>query len=279
MIKVYDRTTKQYYPFEDYLAKFSDSKNYGRAVDVGSITNHSDGLAIYCPGHELFADQPVALSDTDNYDGTYSVVRRLSDDYVTINGTYIETEDSGYIYPYMNNSYHIAFLHAFEDLFDLVKQKTAYLGSKIKKDSGDNLMDDITVSEDEEDLVTGFMRTAFYNIQNLMAARSKTIINAYQFNVQLDQDNDGTAGDTYYLLWTVKTDEDDELRQHYRIIDELIPRVMESYIMKEWFQFIGQGNLYSQFERNYQQQIDKLRTAILASQGHKRVRFYERPTF
>jgi hypothetical protein len=279
MIKVFDITTKQYYPFNDYVEKFSDSNKYGEAISVESITNHSDGLAIYCPGHNFFAGQPVALSSTTNYDGTYSVVRRLSDDYVTIDGTYVATEDSGYIHAYLNNSYHIAFMHDFEDMFDMVKEKTAYLGSRLRKEGGDNLMNEITIVEDDENLVEGFMRTVFYEIARMMQARSKSIINGFQFNATLDQDADGTHGDTAYLLWMMESDEDNEFRDAYLTIDEKIKRVVEAHILKEWFRFIGQDPFYAQWEQTYQNERDSLRKAILASEGKKRVQFYQRPTF
>jgi len=279
MIKVYDTTTKQYYPFNDYAQKFSDDNNYGEGVLIGSITNHSDGLAIYCPGHNFFANQPVAISGTTNYNGTYTVVRRLNENYVTIDGTYVATEDSGYIHAYMKNSYHIAFMHEYEDMFDMVKEKTAYLGSRVRKENGNNLMDEITIVEDDEILVEGFMRTVFYEIVRMMQARSKSIINGFQFNVTLDQDADGTHGDPAYLLWMMESDEDNELRDAYLTIDEKIKRVVEAYILKEWFRFIGQEPIYIHWEQTYQNEKGSLRKAILASEGRKRVQFYQRPTF
>lgn len=278
MIKAYDTTTKQYNRFDDYIEKFSNDNYYGEGVSVGSITNHSDGLAIYCPGHNFMTGQPVAIGGTTNYDATYNIVTILSDDYVTIDGTYVATEDSGTIYAYMANSYHIAFLHEYDDVFNNVKRKTAYLGSKIKTEQG-NLMDDITISDDDETLIDGFMRTAFYEVSRMMKSRSKSIVGGFQFNVYLDQDADGTNGDTAYLLWMIESDETDEIRDTYPVIDEAIARTMEAYILKEWFKTVAQWQLNGQYEQIYQIEKNALRSAVLASEGIKRVRFYQRPTF
>lgn len=278
MIRAYDTTTKQYNLFTDYVAKFGNDNDYGEARTITAIASHADGIQITAASHNLMAGQSIIIDGTTNHDGEKTVVTVVDSDNFTVSGTFVAT-DTGTVYPYMENSYYIAFLLGFEEIFNMIKRRSAYLGSRLGKENGDNMMDEVTITEDDEDLFTGFLRTGFHNVVNILQSRSKSIQNAYQFNQDVDLDADGTGSGTYYLLFIIKTDETDESRNAYYMIEEKIKEMLVGYTLMEWFKFVGQMQLMAMMEKEYLISRDSLRGALNNSQGHKRVRFYERPTF
>jgi hypothetical protein len=118
MIKVFDILTEQYYPFEDFSEATTNIGMLGRSQNISSIgTVGGTDTRVTITGHGYITGQTIGVSETTNYDGTYTVTRIDANNFYLDDCDYVSPETSGICNPIMDSSYYVVFLHNIETIF------------------------------------------------------------------------------------------------------------------------------------------------------------------
>jgi hypothetical protein len=76
----------------------------------------------------------------------------------------------------------LLFIHDIEQLFKVVQQRTALRARNLFADSGEPLVDQVAMTEDERVFFTDFLREAAGSIQDILASTSKQIFKSFLFD-------------------------------------------------------------------------------------------------
>jgi len=278
MIRVYDTETKQYLLFSDYLESLTNDDDYGKKRSVTAIAEHADGNAKFtCADHGFLTGQNIVIVDTDNYDGSYEV-EVIDGDNFTVDVAYEEDELSGEAYPIMDSTYYLVFLYKISDIFNYVKTLTAIKARTIRDANGKMLTDEVSFTDDRQDIFDIFVKEAANKVFEKIQAYSKGIVNAYKFNEQIDFDADGTigAGETdYYIHYAIDEDKDNQDENICSVLESKIEDALVLYVLKEWYETCSMLQEMQINEIKSNHALDQVKSLAMKAEGHKRVAFHD----
>ena len=270
MIRAYDISNQKYLNIRDYIASLANDDSYGLQGLVTVIATHVDGIVMTCADHGLVEGQPIVVSDTANYDGSYYIETIVDKDKFTLDATFVSNETASF-YPILDSDYYIAFLHGVEELFTIVKKLTALKGKMIKTEQG-NMIEEYALTEDRRDIFMMLLNQAADKASSPFIAYAKSILNWYKFNSLVNLDGTDSAGigeDLYYIQYTINEDRDYQVHDQLFPLDTKIQETLVSYVMKEWWRICGLMNDYALEEQRFNTLGQELRSALMKVEGTK----------
>lgn len=223
--------------------------------------------------HEFVDGQTIAITETDNYDGTYDINVTSADVFI-IQTEYYDNE-TGTAYPILDGDYYISFLIPVEDIFNEIKLRTALKARGVKDQNG-FIVPEIPLTEDRRDLFLILLEKAGSEVFRLIQAYGKGIVNAYRFNTTIDLDGDGTAETTArYMQFTINENKTYQDENIYPLIESKMKEAMVAYILKEWYQLASLGQDMRLSEMQYNDISNMIRSLAMKAEGKKPISFNE----
>jgi hypothetical protein len=145
----------------------------------------------------------------------------------------------------------IAFYYGTDDMFNNVNLKSSYRAKNIKTESGDSLIDDFAITEDERDAFTLFLNASMHDAFNIVMKMTGGVANA----LYLDVANGtilGTVSGTQFDCYGFKIKDHAAYNSNnLTLVDEGIKNLLEAFIMKEWYKMTGHDGELAKWLNEY----------------------------
>ncbi len=132
----------------------------------------------------------------------------------------------------------ISFYYKVEDMFNNIFLKTTYRAKNIRDTANEAQVDDFAMSEDEKDAFTLFLRTAVHDAFNKVMKMTTGVDDALILNEnESDVTGEGTSEEKVFGF-RVK-DHSAYNENNLFLVDDGVKNLIESYIMREWWEMVG----------------------------------------
>lgn len=153
----------------------------------------------------------------------------------------------------------IMFHYDIESLYRNTAVLILYQANYWNRDGGETSVDELAMTENDRSFFDKVLRDAFDDVFMPLSVYGKYVVDPhypYQFNVDVDDDGE------MEVAYTLKMP--DSWGSHMKaVLDNKISDAIQLYIVKEWFRYITQLELYRYCEQDYYKKVSEMRSALL----------------
>ena len=131
---------------------------------------------------------------------------------------------------------YIQFYYLTEDLFSNVSLRSMYRALNIKAESGESLIDDFAISEDERDAFNVLIRDAAHEVFQHVLKMCKGITSALVLDSFIFIDDASSSG-PYYAVKVLDNDAYNE--NNLEIVENTIKMLLQVHVLKNWYELKG----------------------------------------
>ncbi len=146
------------------------------------------------------------------------------------------------------------FYYLITDLHNLATQESMYALENQEMKPDESLLDNKILGANEADFFKRLLKSAGAAMYKRIHRRGREVTNAYQF----DAEYDSTPG---YIIFTLDFPDNFDTNL-YDTIDSLIQDALINHVLAAWFKRTRQDHLANEFELQYNNSIDQVKSSI-----------------
>jgi hypothetical protein len=150
---------------------------------------------------------------------------------------------------------HIVFFYKEDALFNNVMIRTTYRAKNIRDTTGESQIDDYAISEDERDVfgifLSGSIHEAFNNVMKMTTkVTDALILGATGTSVFASALPEGVLGTDILYGFKIK-DHEAYNNNNIILVDEGVKSMVEAYIMRDWYEMVGNNDEFVKMREKY----------------------------
>ena len=150
---------------------------------------------------------------------------------------------------------HIMFFYTQDSLFNNVMIRSMYRAKTIRDEKGESQVDDYAMSEDERDAFTIFLSSAIHDAFNHVMKMTTGVADALilgETGTQVFATVRPTGVLATDIIYGFKIrDHESYNENNISLVDEGIKTMVETKIMREWYEMVGHGDEFAKMSQKY----------------------------
>lgn len=142
----------------------------------------------------------------------------------------------------------VQFYYLTEDLFDNISLRSLYRALNIKTDSGESLIDDFAITEDERDAFNVLVRDAAHEVFQNVLKMCKGVSDALVLNDVLLIDDSSSSG-PYYAVKVLDHEAYNE--NNLELVENTVKMMLQVHVLKNWYEMKGHADEQTKLMAKY----------------------------